>query len=284
MRAFITLTLLATQAFAQLIISAKPEKTEFIAHEDVNYILTISNRSGRSLDLHGTGKKNWLDFNVYDQSGDLLSYKTGIPIIKSTTIASGQTISKKITLSDHYDVSRHNRYKVVAFVKLPGDNDISTRSKYSSFLVTSGSPLFTQHIGLQNTNEARKYEVFSFSGNGETEIYLRITNEYTGGVHFCKSLSQYVPFRKPQASLDANNNLHILYLITPTLYIHQSISPTGEIIKRNYHKPGAVGEPRLVSFANGEVLVAGTIPFDPVKAEKEAKKQKKLSDRPNINY
>ena len=133
-------------------------------------------------------------------------------------IAAGQTVKKKIRLSDYYDLTKYGRFQAIAYVKLPGQSQGAMRSNNTQFLVTSGRTLFSQKIGLPNTANARKYEVINFNGADKTEIYVRITNEYTGRVIACAALSTYVTFREPKAALDGKNNLHLLYLITPTLF------------------------------------------------------------------
>lgn len=283
MKSLLTLLLLSLLSSAQLVIELKPEKSQYVAHEDVNLILTITNRAGKQLTLAGEGRNNWLNINVYNQGGDLIPYRHKFPAFKAVIVAAGQTVQRTLTISDFYDLSSFGRYRATAFVAIP-KADATVRSKYSQFLVTSGRTLFSQRVGMPNTPNSRKYEVINFNGSEKTEIYVRITNDYTGQVTSCQALSTFTSFRKPQAALDRSNNLNLFYLITPTLYTHVIVTPTGKIAKRNYHRAGAIGEPRLEAFANGDVKVAGTIPFDPTARKKEIDQQRKASDRPNLVF
>ncbi len=269
---------------AQLTVDFQADKDQYVVHENVDYTLSITNRAGKTITLKGEKRLNWLDINVKNQGGELLPYKRDKPTFKAVVIAAGQTVEKKIRLSDYYDLTKFGRYQAIAYVKLPDQNQSAMSSNNTQFLVTSGRTLFSQKIGLPNTANARKCEVINFNGSEDTELYVRITNEYTGQVIACAALSKYVTFREPKAALDRQNNLHLLYLITPTLYTHVVVTPTGKIAKRNYHRQGAVGEPRLESFANGEVKVAGTIPHDPRKARQEKEQERKASDRPKLIY
>ena len=283
MRTILTFLLLTSAAFSQLIIGLKPDKDQFVAHEAVTLTLSITNRAGKTITLQGHDRKNWLDFNLYNQEGNLLPYKGAAPTFKAVKIAAGQTVQKKIEISDFYNLTRFGNFKAQALVKLPNSNS-AISSKNVLFLITNGRTLFSQKIGLPNTGSARKYEVIQFNGSKTTEIYVKTTNEYTGRVTSCEALSAIQTFRDPKAALDKHNHLHLLYLITPTLYIHHVVAPTGSVIKRNYHKQGAYGSPRLESFSNGEVKVAGTIPVDPNKAKKAASEQRKASDRPKVTF
>jgi len=283
MQTFLIFLLLTSAGFSQLIIGLKPEKDQFLAHEPVKLTLSITNRAGKAITLQGFDRKNWLDFNLYSQDGNLLAYRGDAPAFKAVKIAAGQTVQKKIEISEFYNLSRFGRCRAEAFVKLP-NSETALGSRNVQFIITSGRTIFSQRIGLPNTGSARKYEVIQFNGKSNTQVYVKVTNEYTGNVTSCKPLSVIQTFRTPKAAIDKQNNLHLLYLITPTLYIHHAVTPTGNIVKRDYHKQGSFGEPRLESFANGDVKVAGTVPVDPKKEKKAVESQRKASDRPKVTY
>ena len=273
--------LLSLICSAQINISLKPSKDQFVAHEPVTAILTITNRAGKTIRLQGEGRRNWLDINIHSQNGNLLTYSGDPPTYKAVIIPAGQTVQKTITLSHDYDLTRYGRYRTTAYVKIPNSQE-SVRSKVSQFTITTGRVLFSQKVGLPETGNARVYDVIKFNGSQKSEIYVRITNDYTKQILSCQALSPIVNFREPKAALDRNNHLHLLYMITHTTYVHMVVNPSGQIVKRNFHKQGALGEPRLEAFAAGDVKVAGTIPFDPVKERKEALKDRNLSERPEF--
>ena len=54
----------------------------------------------------------------------------------------------------------------------------------------------------------------------------------------------------------------------------------GRMDKPNYIKVGSSGDPRLVSFVDGQVAVSGGIPYDPVQAAAARDKIRKATDRP----
>ncbi len=53
---------------AQLVVNMKPEKDQFVAHEEVNLVLTITNRAGKTLTLRGHKRQNWLDITKKETS------------------------------------------------------------------------------------------------------------------------------------------------------------------------------------------------------------------------
>ena len=282
MKTILILLALTLQAVAQLNVSIKPTKKQFVAHEDVTLTLSITNRAGRTVTLQGKQMINWLNLNIYDQNRSMLPYREKAPNYKALVIPAGGTSTKTLNISDWYDLSRYGNYSITADVSLPGNTNDAVRSNSSRFTITNGRVLATQKIGMAGTASARKYEVIKFNGDSKTDIYVKITNDYTQQVMSCKAISQTIPYKEPKIALDSSNNLHLLYLITHQTYVHHVIAPTGKISKRSYHKPGAYGDPRLIAFAKGDVKVAGSIPFDPVKAKKEALENRQLSDRPNF--
>jgi len=282
MKNALLLLLFCLPAMAQLNIVMKPTKTQFVAHEDVTIGLSITNRAGKTITLKGEGLANWLNIDVRDNNRNLLSYKGSAPTFKAVKIAAGATVQKSIQISDFYDLSRYGNYSIVAYVTLPGDTNEAVRSNSSRFTVTNGRVLATQKIGMPGTATARRYEVIKFNGDKRADIYVKITNDYSKKVTSCQSISQIINHSDPKIAIDRSNNLHLLYMITHSTYVHHVITPTGKISKRNFHKPGAYGDPRLVAFAKGDVKVAGTTPYDPAKARKAALEGKKLSDRPNF--
>jgi hypothetical protein len=66
--------------------------------------------------------------------------------------------------------------------------------------------------------------------------------------------------------------------------VHARIDVNGRFLGRDLHKRGASGDPRLMTFADGAVKVAGSILYDQ-KAEAEARaKIRKISERPTYTY
>ncbi len=280
MRPLIIILALVSSLHAQLNISLKPVKSQFVAYEDIAVEISITNRSGRTLFFKGAKRSNWLDFDITDQHGDLLPYNGEPPVYQALELHAGQTLKRKITISNSYDLTRYGKYRVSAYVKLPGQDGMALKSQSSSFLVSNGRVLYNQSIGMSQNNTARTYQVMVFNGSERSDIYTKIIDSDTKQVYSCQPLSQVIMTKTPSAALDANNNLHLLYLITQLTYTHVVVDPTGKIIKRSYHKPGAVNDPSLLSFADGSVTVTGSIPFDPFAQQKKKATERKLSDRP----
>ena len=70
----------------------------------------------------------------------------------------------------------------------------------------------------------------------------------------------------------------------PDIFAHASISPNGKVLDTSYHKRGASGNPRLIAFGDGQVKVAGSIPYDPKAEAEERAKIRNISERPSFIY
>jgi len=153
------------------------------------------------------------------------------------------------------------------------------------FTVTSGRTAWAQRAGLpQSPNEIREYKLITFTGNRGLDLYAEVSSKNTGRRIATIPLGQILTFRNPTATLDRANNMHALYQVKPNLFAHASISPNGQILSSSFHKRGASGSPRLMTFASGEVRVAGSIPYKPEEEAAKRAKVRNISERPPFIY
>ena len=276
--------LTAGAASAQLQVEIRMSKGEYVAHEQVAAVVTLTNRAGRDLILQGRGNLNWLSFEVWDSRGRPLSPRRAGNIMQAARIPAGQSVSKKIDLNAIYPVNEPGRYRVRAGVRLfEGDGSLFG-SNTVGFNVTTARAFFTQRVGVPGSNKVREFRVLTFSGHQKTELYIQVQDVESGRMLQTQRLGEALLFRKPDATVDGANNLHILYLVSPATYCRVRVSPEGRLLGRDFHKRGTTGSPRLITFGNGEVKVAGGVPYDP-KARKEAEgKIRRLSERPAILF
>jgi hypothetical protein len=124
----------------------------------------------------------------------------------------------------------------------------------------------------------------NFTNSQKSLLYAQVVDCKTGVSIQTLCLGEALLFRKPQAAVDRSQALHVLYLATPEFYVHARIDVNGKFLGRDLHKRGAGGDPRLMSFADGSVQVAGSIRYD-AQAEAAARaKIRKISERPPYTY
>jgi hypothetical protein len=281
---FLFLLVSCLPAAAQIDVGLRMVRRQFVAGEPVRAVITITNHAGRDLVFQGNGRLSWLDFVVKNDRGEPISSPGGNQF-RAVRVPVGQSLSREVDLSKIFRLNRLGTYSVYGTVRMPGGGDNGFLSNRTIFTVTKGREIWTQKIGVKgHPGETREYKVLTFSDSRKTYIYIQVVDNVTGQPIQTYALGQVLLFRKPQSTVDRDQRLHVLFLSTPSVWSHVVINADGQVVDRNFHKRGAASDPRLVTFGNGEVVVAGSVPYDPV-AERQARtRAHKVSDRPNIVY
>ncbi|NJM37675.1 MAG: hypothetical protein HC845_07355 [Akkermansiaceae bacterium] len=78
--------------------------------------------------------------------------------------------------------------------------------------------------------------------------------------------------------------MHVMFLATPTMWVHCQIDADGKLVNRQIHQRGDQGDPQLLTFPDGSVRVGNSIPYDEKAVKAASGKVRKASDRPGISY
>jgi hypothetical protein len=277
--------LLACQpALGQVDVKLRTLRKQFVAGEAVTAEVSITNHAGRDLVFQGDGRVSWLDFVVKDEGGEpvTLSARNQFGAVR---IPAGQTMSRRVDLSRSFRVRTMGNYSVYAVVRLPGQRSDGFLSNRVLFTVTKARPYWSQKVGLKSRpGQTREFRLLTYSGPRKTSIYAEVLDDRTGQSLATYSLGEALLFRKPQATVDGNQVMHVLFLSTPSLWCHVRVDVEGRLLGRQLHQRGVSSEPRLVTFGTGEVRVAGSVPYDP-ELERQLKGQVRgISERPGFVY
>lgn len=275
---------LASTLTAQIEVTAQMSKSDYVANEPVLVTITLTNRAGRDIFLHGDSRKSWLDFILKNERGRPLSTFQGSPGFKAVNVPAGRSVSRTVDLSKSYRVSTLGRYGGYATVLLPGDRERIYTSNRIHFNVTNARVLYSQTVGVPSANTTREYKLMTFSDGKKSQLYVEVIDGRTGRAQRTFSLGESLTFRKPEATVDGANNMHILFLSSPTVYAHVRVNPEGSLLGRDFYKRGATGDPRLMTFANGEVRTAGGVPHDPQAEPARRGQVRRLSERPPFAF
>ncbi len=284
MKTFLTLLLFAASAgssIAQLAVHLQMDRTQYLENESVSAVVTITNRAGREVFLHtvprGRLQKSWLDFSVRDGRGKPL-HPRRMPEFRAAKIPPGQSISKRIVLNNLFGVNQPDRYTMTAHVRM---NDISYNSNNGQFGVQNGRTVFRSRFGAPKTKfPEREYRVISFNDGRRTSIYVAVHDARTQGSIHTQRLSEALLFHKPSAAIDGKNNLHLVYLSNPEIYVHAIVDKDGKILKTQFYKSSRLGNPSLIAFANGEIKVRNGLIYDPKKEAELKNRARQITDRP----
>jgi hypothetical protein len=270
-------------ALGQLSVNIQMNQSQLLAGEAVLVTVTITNHTGSDALLANNGRTPWLDMVVKRGNGETAS-ALGRSNFGAVKIASGQSMSKIIDISGLYNLREPGAYSVSALVRNGTDNNgfISNRLLFSSVNVR---PDWSQKVGVPGQpGKTNEFRVINFTNNSKSMLYTQVIDSKTGVSLQTLCLGEALLFRKPQAAVDRSQNLNVLYLATPEFYVHARIDINGRFLGRELHKRGASGDPRLMTFADGSVKVAGSVLYDE-KAEAEARgKIRKISERPPYTY
>lgn len=267
-------------ATGQLATSLRLSKQEYVAGEPVIAILTVTNHAGQTLTFTGDSRLPWLSFMVKDRRGEVVTSRSNSNFGKMT-IKAGESLARQVDLSDHFQLSEPGSYSVSGVIRMPGSSTEGTSTNRVLFNQSPGSRYWTQKVGLPGKpGTTREYRVLNFSGGENTRIYIQIIDNSTGRNVRTFPLGDVLLLRKPLVTVDRNQRLHVMYLSTPTMWVHCQVDTDGKLISSDIHRRTSQGDPQLLTFADGSVRVANSIPYDPKAAAEAKAKIRKASDRP----
>ncbi|MCW1922534.1 hypothetical protein OKA05_08205 [Luteolibacter arcticus] len=267
-------------ARAQIEVKLKMTRNNFVAGEPVLVQVNVTNRSGQDIVFQGNSRAGWLDLMVNTLSGNPLT-PLGQPAFGAVKIPLGQTMSRTVDLSRLYPLQSAGNYSVYASVRLPGQTNEGFVSNRLLFNTSTARPYWTQKIGLPGkAGQTREFRVLEFNSGSKTMLYAQVMDSRTGGSLQTHPLGEVLMFRKPSATLDNRQVMHVLYLISPDMWGHVRVASDGKLLGRELHKRGAGSDPVLYTSKDGVVEVGNSIPYDAKAAAEARGKVRKASDRP----
>lgn len=274
----------AASAHAQLATSLKISKKQHLAGEPVIAVVTITNHAGRELVFRSDGRFQWLDFVVKTSNGSAVNAK-GRVLFGSMKIGAGQTMAREVDLSQHFQLSEPGNFSVTAVIHPPGDTADGSSTNRVTFNQSPGRLYWSQKVGVSGgSSHTREFRVLNFSGDTKSQIYAQIVDGQTGQFVRTFLLGDVLMLRKPLATVDRQQRMHVLFLATPTMWVHCVVSTDGKLVDRQIHQRGPQGDPQLLTLVDGTVRVGNSIPYDAKAAAEQKAKVRKASDRPPITY
>ncbi|MEY4570409.1 MAG: hypothetical protein RLZZ398_1848 [Verrucomicrobiota bacterium] len=271
-------------ANAQLSTSLKLSKKQYLAGEPVIAVVTITNHAGRELTFASNGRTQWLDFMLKDSRGESVTPK-GRTLFGKMTIRAGESLAREVDLAQHFQLSEPGNFSVGALVHMPDSMVEGASTGRELFTQSPGVPYWSQKVGIPGSaGMTREFRLLNFSGDQKAQIYAKIIDGRTGQNVRTFLLGDVLMLRKPLATVDRQQRMHVMFLATPTMWVHYQIDTDGKVVERQIHQRGSQGDPQLLTFADGTVRVANSIPYDPKAATEAKAKTRKASDRPPGGY
>ena len=261
---FFTLILFVTkESNAQLIVNMNLPKTNYLSYEPMVATVTVYNRAGNDVVLGGPKGRGWMSFDVY-RDGQLLSPRSFDGGFETMLLKAGRSVTKKVDINRLYPVADYGSYTINASVYFPPRRSYFS-SKKRRVNVTDARAFWKQSFGFsQDRNELASFRQFSLHEHRESAnsaLYVRLRETKGTKVYCTFSLGRFINVRKPQATIDAQNRLHVMHMISPRIYSHARVSPEGAFLGNEYFRETTETRPSLVIDA-GCLLYTSPSPRD----------------------
>jgi hypothetical protein len=260
---FLALAVLVTPCQAQYQIQLSLEKKTFLSQEPMLATLSISNNSGTDVVMGGR-TSNWLQFHLTNSNGQSFP-PVGVEVEESYIFKAGESMKRKIVLTDTHAISEIGSYAITAVVYHAPTADYY-QSNRVRFTIMDVKPIWQQTFGVpQGEPEAGRVRVHSIhimrEENG-SNLYYRLTDERSQMRLATYTLGPISQALDPTFTLDPQNQLQLFFLAAPRIFAHCIIGTDGKIVTRKYYREGENNRP-FMAMKQGAIIVQGGIPFDP---------------------
>lgn len=268
---------------AQLASSISLNKKNYLAGEAVIAEVIITNHSGEELTLASTRESPWLSFVVTNSVGNPVTTRK-LNTFGAMKIGVGQSLAKRVDLTEFFLLQSQGNFAVTAVIRDPQGKVTSSSTNRILFNLNPGRTYWSQKFGVSNDlgSENREMKLITFSHDQKTQLYAQVIDGNTGVPMSTFALGEALMLRKPMVTLDSAKRMHVMYLATPSMWVHSQVTADGNLAARDIHQRAAQGDPILMAYGDGSVRVVNSIPYDEKAAEEERKKIRKATDRPDL--
>ncbi len=256
---------MAGAARAQLLVTLDIPKKVFVAYENMDATVTISNRSGSDVILGGPNGTNWMTFEVLARNSILSPLRTGMQL-RPVVLKNGASLVKQINLIREYPMADFGTYKIVASVYYPPLNRYFS-SQQQKINVTKGRTMWKQGYGVAQGSNApaafREFSLMGFRQADREDLYVGVRDQRTQRVLKTYSLGRVLAVGDPRATVDSENRLHVLHMGAPKVYVHSIVDADGDLVSQDIYKETEQNRPTMMVDNRGVVSVRGGQQYDP---------------------
>jgi hypothetical protein len=279
---FCALLLIGLPAHGQIQLDIKFARLQYIAYEPVIATVGITNLAGRDIELSDSDEQRWFGFEITGSEGQPIAESRNKLMQPPLRIEAGKRVTQKINLAPLYAVHDLGTYHVRAYLHF-ADLNRFFYSPRKVFEITDVRPIWQRTVGIPSSVSApgntRTYSLMMNRFPNYTGLYVRVEDKDTGIVYATESLGHIISMEEPQAQLDRENQLHVLYCSAPRSWAYTRIGLNGEVLARASFLE-AKSRPRLFHSAEGEVVVKGGMSQETAPESGTPIPAPKLSDRP----
>ena len=244
-------------ARAQLSVEIVLDQGQFLKDESMPIKVRITNRSGQTLKLGA--EKDWLTFSVASRDGFSVTQSRDLPLTTEFTLESATLVTRRLDLMPYFDFSYTGRYTIAATLKVPGWEQ-AINSKPVLVEVVRGTKIWEQEFGVpadKGTPEARKYVLQQARFLKDLFLYVRVTDLEEYRTFRVFPAGPLVSFSRPEAQVDKQSQLHLLFQTGARSFRYSVIRPDGEMLVRQTYDYSGSSRPVLKLQENGNIVVYG---------------------------
>ncbi len=258
---FVLALLAGFRAAAQFSVELAMNQDQFLPNEAVRIAVKITNQSGQT--VHLGADPSWLTFGVEATDNFIVIKNADVPVVEPFDLESSQMAIKRVDLQPYFILGKPGRYKVTATVRIK-EWGLAIPSAPATFDVINGAELWSQAFGVtavSNTApEARRYALLKANYLREQlRLYLQVSSGDGGHVFKVAALGPLVSFGSPEAQVDRNSQLHVLWQTGAQSFSYAIANPDGSLVSRDIYDNFGNSRPRLGVNTNGEVMVIGGV-------------------------
>ena len=249
------LAALVSSARGQITVDLLMPQEQFLRDESLPVKLQISNRSGQKIVLGNDPE--WVTFTVENLDGSSVTRLDDVTMKGELALDSAMVGAKTIDLLPFFDVTKPGRYAVTATVRVAGwDKEFSSKRK--TFDIERGSKIWEQEFGVpgEGAPEVRKYALQQANYLKRLMLYVRLTDASENHVLRVFPLGPLVSFSRPEAQIDRQSNLHVLFQSGPRSFLYHVVTSSGRVTERQTYEYTA-SRPVLKGSNDGKIFVSG---------------------------
>jgi len=268
MKTFSLILVLAALAVAPapaqlLTVKLSLEQDQFLPSESLPVTVRIYNNSGQTLRL-GTDE-NWLQFSVQSRDNNFVVLnRSNPPVVGAFTLGTSEVAIKRVDIAPYFTLDHPGRYRLVATVHIP-EWHMDVASAPMDFDVIDGARLWSQAFGVPATGstnrppEVRKYILEEANYlRAQLRLYVLVSDASEARIFKVTAIGPMVSFSQPEAQLDAESRLHVLYQSGAQSFIYAIVSPDGTLTRKEVYDY-VTTRPRLSMDEQGHIGVAGGV-------------------------
>jgi hypothetical protein len=248
---------------AQVTVEVTLEQEQYLPGETLVAAVRIANNSGQP--LHFGADADWLKFGVESVDGPIVTKFANPPVLGEFDVQSSQIATRRVDLAPYFELKRSGRYRVTATVHIKEWEAVVT-SPPKVFDVINGTKIWSQDFGVpppagaaNRMPELRKYSVVQANYlKSQLRLYVLVSDPSESQMFKVTVIGATTAFSQPEAQVDRQSNLHILWQNGAATFSYTVLNPGGEIIQQETYDYVDT-HPRLRPNAEGQVAVSGGV-------------------------